>query len=67
MFINSWLAWLGLFTTITILLVSIRGRVKTRKISGHFDQSIYSKPMFKGASIFIIVLIAIMLFIRINN
>lgn len=67
MIISSWAPWLGLFTVVTVAIIIIKRKTRTRHINGYFDQPIYSKPLFKVASIIILLVLAAPIFLKFYN
>ena len=49
--------WIGVFLMVIVFMMTILKPSKSKTPSGPFDNSIHSKPVFKGFSILILVII----------
>ena len=61
MMYSNWPVWIGLFLVVSVGFVLLRKPTKQRSPSGPFDNPIHTKPIFKLASL-IIILVSIGLF-----
>lgn len=62
MTIVSWPIWLAVFVLTTIIILVFKKKTRTHVPKGHKDTPIHSKPLFKGATLFIVFIMGLLMF-----